>query len=47
MKSQIKKSIAILLAVCFLVSLTAVAVNAVYASGEKPDNPKIKRLKRK
>ena len=38
MKSQIKKSIAILLAVCFLVSLTAMAVNAVYASGGEPDN---------
>ena len=38
MKSQIKKSIAILLAVCFLVSLTAIAVNAVYADGEKLDD---------
>ena len=42
MKSQIKKSIAILLAVCFLVSLTAVAVSAVYAGGEKLDDPEDK-----
>lgn len=42
MKSQIKKSIATLLAVCFLVSLTAVAVSAVYAGGEKLDDPEDK-----
>lgn len=38
MKSQIKKAIAILLAVCFLVSLTAIAVNAVYAAGGELDD---------
>ena len=32
MKSQIKRTIAILLAVCFLVSLTAAAVSAFSAS---------------
>ncbi len=42
MKSQIKKAIAILLAVCFLASLTAVAVSAVYAAGGELDNPKDK-----
>ncbi len=42
MKSQIKKSIAILLSVCFLVSLTAMAVNAVYASGGELDDPEDK-----
>jgi hemoglobin len=38
MKTQIKKAIVILLAVCFLVSLTATAVSAVYSAGEKLDN---------
>lgn len=38
MKSQIKKTIAILLAVCFLVSLTATAVSALYAASEEPDD---------
>lgn len=38
MKSQIKKTIAILLAVCFLVSLTATAVSAVYAAGKLEDS---------
>lgn len=42
MKSQIKKSMAILLAVCFLVSLTAVAVSALYAGDEKLDDPEDK-----
>jgi hemoglobin len=46
MRSQIKKSMAILLAVCFLVSLTTVAVSAVYAGGEKPDNPKDKEAQK-
>jgi hemoglobin len=39
MKNQIKQAIAILLAVCFLVSLTATAVSAVYAAGGKLDGP--------
>ncbi|MHC1754617.1 MAG: group 1 truncated hemoglobin [Methanosarcina sp.] len=38
MKSQIKTTIAILLAVCFLVSLTATAVSAVYAAGGELDD---------
>jgi hemoglobin len=38
MKSKGKKSMAILLAVCFLVSLTAVTVSAIYAGGEKLDD---------
>lgn len=42
MKGQIKKTIAVLLAVCFLVSLTAAAVSAVYAGGEKLDDPEDK-----
>lgn len=39
MKSQIKKAIAILLAVGFLVSLTSAAVSAAYANGGGLDNP--------
>jgi hemoglobin len=46
-KSQIKKTIAVLLAVCFLVSLTAMAVNAVYSSGEKIDNQEDKAVNEK
>ncbi|AKB68182.1 group I truncated hemoglobin [Methanosarcina mazei] len=38
MKSQIKKTIAILLAVCFLVSLTATAVSAAYNNSGEPDD---------
>lgn len=38
MKSQIKKATAILLAVCFLVSLTATAVSAVCTNGGEPDD---------
>ena len=48
MKSQIKKAIAVLLAVCFLVSLTAMAVSAVYTAGDKEDkvvNEKFKEEK--
>lgn len=42
MKSKIKKAIAILLAVCFLVSLTAAAVSAVYAAGGELYHPEDK-----
>ncbi|WP_082089486.1 group I truncated hemoglobin [Methanosarcina horonobensis] len=38
MKSQIKRAIAILLAVCFLVSLTDTAVSAAYANGGELDD---------
>ena len=44
MKSKIKKAIAILLGVCFLVSLTAAAVGAVYTAGGKLDNQEDKAV---
>lgn len=44
MKSKIKRAIAILLAVCFLVSLTATAVSAAYAAGGEPDNSEDKMV---
>ncbi|RPJ70887.1 MAG: group 1 truncated hemoglobin [Alphaproteobacteria bacterium] len=42
MRSQIKKTIAILLLVCFFVSVTAAAVSAAYAAGGKLDDPEDK-----
>lgn len=36
MLKQLKKTIAIMLAVCFLMSLTAVVVNAVSPSANRP-----------
>lgn len=47
MKSQIKKTIAVLLAVCFLVSLTAAAVSAVYAAGGELDDSEDKVVSEK
>ena len=47
MKSQIKKAIAILLLVCFLVSVTSMAVSAVGAACGELDDPEDKVVNEK